>query len=307
MKLTGLFLFGCVSLLSTTSFADGDKPADPAAPPAGGDAAAMPAGGAATSPSVTEGAAPAPEAAPAPQPSVTLKQGGVMIQTNVEVGLNNSAAAKPVSIAPDISYGVTPELTASLVTSTAAITGFRGAAGGGICVTGTDNGCGTALADIGLEGTYSLMKGPMALGANAGFLFLAPLEDGRVYDAKIGVKGKYTAGKVIVTFNPSVWIGLNSRDMGNKDQLWIPVGLGFKATPELTAGIGTGFKSNDISNLGDTWTIPIGVNATYALNKQMAVGGAFTFGKIAGAGVLSDAMKTGVDFRALHFWFNYSM
>ena len=54
--------------------------------------------------------------------------------------------------------------------------------------------------------------------------------------------------------------------------------------------------------------MPLGVNAVVTINPAIAVGAAFTFGKLVGAPALSDATpsQTGADFRAIHVWLNYS-
>ena len=105
-----------------------------------------------------------------PQPGLTLPAGGVMAQLNLEMGMNEGTAFEPVSIAPDISYGVTDDLTLSLVHSNAAISGFRGTSGAGLCITGTDNGCPHVYQDFGAEALYSVLRGPFALAANGGLI-----------------------------------------------------------------------------------------------------------------------------------------
>lgn len=245
------------------------------------------------------------EEAPPPPPaggSVTLKKGKINIQANIEVNLSKEQVGKPISIAPDISYGATDDLTLTLAHSNAALNGFRGGTGFGVCVTGEENGCGKPYTAVGLEALYSLVKGPMALGVNVGALGLSRGDMLNHFDAKVGFKGKYTAGKVSVAFAPSAWIGLNKRDEGNADLLWIPVGVGVKATPELVVGAATGLKT-PFKEMADNWTVPIGVSANYAINPQVGVGGSFVFGTILGA----EGKNPGIDSRALHLWLNYAM
>ena len=70
-----------------------------------------------------------------------LGQGRLLLSGFVEIGLNNGAAFKPISITPDIWYGVTDEITAGLVHSGTGLSGFLGSQGDALCLTGTDNGC----------------------------------------------------------------------------------------------------------------------------------------------------------------------
>jgi len=335
--LTSLLFLAC-GTWSRAALARGEG-ADPV-PPAGGDA--KPAGDAAAAPATHQPATPVtPDAAPPdslpaspPAPSVTIKQGMLFIQVNLEAsvdstlvnmaGSNLNRPFKPFSIAPDISYGLTPDLTISLITSTTATNGFRGAQGYGLCVSQTDAAGANCLndankrvfRDVGLEGVYSLVKGPFAVGANAGVLARDLSE--MVVDAKVGIKSKYTINKrFYALFNPSVWIGLTKRDdvsvsgrgaaiggSGN-DYLWLPVSLWAKATPDLLFGFGTGFKAPldgpdtkatvtingtampgttvNLFKPGEQWTVPVGVIAQYTINPHIAIGASFVFGKLFGA------------------------
>src|SRR5689334_10665481 len=81
------------------------------------------------------------EAPPPPQPSVTLRQGVVAAQLSFEMSMSKGAVLAPASVAPDLSVGVTDDLTLAVVTSGSGLNGFRGSAGWGVCATGTDAGC----------------------------------------------------------------------------------------------------------------------------------------------------------------------
>src|SRR5262245_33174573 len=59
--------------------------------------------------------APPPPPPPPPRPGLTLKEGGMLAAVTFEIGLNTGKQLQPVSIAPDLSYGMTSDLTVSLV------------------------------------------------------------------------------------------------------------------------------------------------------------------------------------------------
>ena len=243
-----------------------------------------------------------------------------MAQLNIEMGMNDGAAFKPVSIAPDVSYGVTDDLTLALVHSNAAISGFRGSAGAGLCITGTANGCPYVYHDVGIEALYSVLRGPFAIALDGGVLGLdLRPQSPAVFDLdlKLGAKMKYTAGRVYVLFSPSVWIGLTNRTverMGmsadvNLDQLWLPVSVWLKATPELDVGLATGIKG-PLATLGDSFTVPLGVLVNYAITKQVAVGTSWVFGKVLGGDANVDMRgnkTTGFDARSWHVWLTLKM
>jgi hypothetical protein len=263
-------------------------------------------------------AAPAPAAKP--PGSVNIKKGGINLQVNVEMNMSKELVMKPFSLAPDVQYGVTPELTVALITSNAGTTGFRGASGAGLCLAGEEKGCKTVFNNVGLQGTYGFMKGSMALGGQAGIfttLTKDAMGDGlTLMRAKVGLVGKYTAGKIMVNFATTAFIGVSKRkDANNTESLWVPVAVGYKATPELTVGLGTGVKIPHLSKAegaaaggaGDEWNIPVGVSGNYAINKQMSAGLAFVLGNVAGGKVAHPDGLGAADNRHLHVWFGYSM
>lgn len=220
------------------------------------------------------------------------------------------AVAKPLSIAPDVSYGVIKDLTLSVIHSTFGTTGFRGGTGDGLCVTGASNGCPHVYNNVGGEALYSLAEGDAPIAAVVG-LYSLDLDHSFV-DLKVGLKTKFTDGAFALLFNPSIYFGLNKREAmtPNADQLYLPVGLSYKVSQPLTVGIGSGIKgpANDFSRFGKAWLVPLGANALVTINPSIAVGAAFTFGKLYGAPALSDATpsQTGADFRAIHIWLNFS-
>jgi len=240
---------------------------------------------------------PAPEPAPPPKPGLTLAAGKLEVAINVEINVGADAVAKPISIAPDLSYGVTRDLTVMIVHGSFLTTGFRGAAGNGLCLTGTDKGCAHVYDHVGGEALYSLVRGPLAVAANAGVHALS--FDAGFYSAKLGAKLRYKAGKLMVATAPSVLVAMTERDT-NPDTLWLPVVIGYSVTDPLWLGFGTGVKGPR-SGLADNWKLAVGGLAQYRIDPSMAVGASLIFGQIAGG-----ADATGADYRWLQLWFSYS-
>lgn len=230
---------------------------------------------------------------------LTLDPGKLNVTATLEVNMSESAVGKPTSIAPDISYGVNEALTLSLVHSTFMTTGFRGAAGRGLCVTGSDNGCAKVYNNVGAEALYGLAAGAFSFAANAGFHALNL--DAGFYAAKVGGKLRYTAGPFALSAAPSVFLAVNKRDT-NKDALFVPVLAQYKVIPALALGLGSGIKG-PFSGFGDAWEVSLGVSATYAVLPALTIGGSWTFGKLVGGA--GDA-ATGPEFRAVQAWVSYT-
>lgn len=272
----------------------GALPEDDAAPP---DEAAP-------DEATSEEAAPAP-AAPAARPGLTLPAGKINIAVNVEMNVGADAVAKPVSIAPDVSYGVNDDLTVSLVHSRFARTGFRGAAGGGLCLTGEENGCAKVYDNVGLEGLYTVARGPLTVAANGGVHAISL--DAGFYSIKLGAKIRYTAGKVGVLTSPSVFVAATERKdddtttPDNLDTIWVPVIVGYTVSPKVWVAGGTGFKG-PLDGFGDAWQLAVGALGTYKIDAKLTVGASLIFGQIAGGG---DA--AGADYRWLQGWVSYTL
>lgn len=250
---------------------------------------------------------PAPAPPPPPPPGLTLAQGKLNLAVNLEVEMTSDKVGKPVSISPDVSYGVTRDLTVALVHSRYATTGFRAAVGGGLCVTGEDNGCVQPYNNVGAEAWQNVARGPLAAAVGGGVHALNL--DAGFYAVKLGAKARYTVDKLAFHFLPSVFVAVTERedDAGNrlqKDTIWLPVQATYKATPALTVGLGSGIKG-PLSGFGDAWQIPLGCMALYAIDPATTVGASWVFGQVLGGATNppdpAPPVK-GFDFRGLQVW-----
>ncbi len=237
-------------------------------------------------------------------PGLTLPKGKINVAVNAELELSVDKVAKPLSLSPDVSYGITDALTVALVHSRYATTGFRAAAGGGLCLTGTDGGCVAAYNNVGVEGWHRVPSGTLAVAAGGG-LHATNLDAG-FYAAKLGLKARYTSGLLAVNALPSVLVAMTEREDAtgarlNQDTLWVPVQLTYRAVDAVTVGVGSGIKG-PLSGFGDAWQVPLGFMGLYAIDSALAVGASFTFGQIVGG-----ADATGVDYRGAQAWVSYTM
>jgi len=257
-------------------------------------------------------ASPSPIVPPVPRLSLTLPAGKLNVTLTLELDASEDKVAEPISIAPDLGYGVTDDLTLAVVHSKFALTGFRAVAGGGICLSGSDAGCATAYNNVGTEAAYSLARGQVAFAAVGG-LHVVDLDNSLVA-AKLGGRARYSRGKLALNSLPSVLIALNKRTdaMGNrlnKDILYVPVQLTYRITRPLLLGLGTGIKG-PISGFGDAWQVPIGVAAVYAIDPSLAIGASWTFGQLLGGATNPpdpDPAVKGPELRGVQLWASYTI
>jgi hypothetical protein len=256
--------------------------------------------GQAPAPPTQEGVEPPPPGAapPARAPGLALAQGHAVLTVTLEASLSKGSAFEPTSIAPDISYGVTDQITASIVHSGFATTGFRGSAGSGICFTGKEHGCGHVYNNVGGEVLVDLVRGPLAI-AGVGGVHVVSIDDSFI-DVKAGASMLYRTGKLTATFAPSALVGVTKRDEGNKGTLFLPASIGTDVKP-LFLALGGGIAA-PLDNTGDSWTARIGVIGRMRVSSSMFVAASFFLPKVAGGDAVND---TGADARTLNVWVTY--
>ncbi len=227
---------------------------------------------------------------------ITLGKGRLSIGVAVEASLNENAVFDPLTIAPDIYYGVTDELQIGLVHSSWARNGFV-QPGNSLCI---GDACGDAYNGLALDVVYGFLNnGDMELGAHLqiGFGPLDPL----FLDVRAGVKGHWTSGKIGVMFDPYVTFGITETDASNRAGLGIPVGVGYMASEQLMPFLYTGFYGA-FEEFGDSWIIPLGIGAMYHVNANLGLGGGFQFVPLTAAD--GDGA---FDNRSLSLWVKYNM
>lgn len=259
---------------------------------------------------VPDGEAPAPASTPTPAPAVRkpgllLRRGQLNVAVNLELEMSADKVGHPVSISPDVSYGVSDDVTIALVHSRAGLTGFRAAAGGGLCLTGTDGGCVAVYNNVGAEGWYRLGRGAVPLAVGVGVH--ATNLDAGYYAVKVGAKLRYPAGRWLLHAMPSVLVAVTERedDAGNprnKDTVWLPVQATYKLQPRITVGLGSGLKG-PLEGFGDAWQISLGAMVQAAVDARLTVGASWVFGAIVGG---APAPATGPDARGAQLWLSYT-
>jgi len=247
-----------------------------------------PEGGGEATPAPEEGGGEAmAEGAAGGKPPFILPKGKLAVHVALGVNMSKSLTAKPIALAPDVWYGVMPKLEVGLVHSNYGLTGFWGQGfGGGICIGGAERGCAKLYnGPIGILAHFSLMEGTLDLAADGGLIIDAL--DPNAISLKVGVRGRWMSGKIMVMFSPMVDAGLTKRDAGNKEVIWVPVTVGFAVSPKLHAGVQTGI-AGPLDGFGDAYIVPVGVGAMFMVNDKLGVGGSFNFINLAGKGSSAD-------------------
>lgn len=234
---------------------------------------------------------------------LVLPKGGIDVNAQVEIDLSKNLVGKPISLAPDIWYGVTDDLTLGLVHSTTGSTGLIGGFGDSLCLTGKDNGCEHLYKNVGLDARVRLMA-PLSFD---GGLYINDTDPFQLA-IKLGISGRWHLGKAYVEATPNIFIGLTNRgdDMTlsgrNGEVLNIPITGAYEVVDHLTLALQVGFVI-PFEKTGDTYRIPLSLAARYQINDNLGVGLAFTLFGVAGGSIY----PTGVDGRVLTIGGTYAL
>jgi hypothetical protein len=243
-----------------------------------------------------------PAEPPAPSPSegerVVLPAKRLYARATLDLDLSSESAFDPVSLSPDVFYGVTPALTVGLIHSFLGSLGFMGRAGSSLCLAGDK--CDGIYNGVGVDGRYHIAGGKVAAAANFG-LFVDDFDPFRLV-VKLGVIGRFRpkpASKLAVDFAPALFIGLTEREpammggAGNKEVLAVPATVLYAATPQITAMVQTGLFL-PFEAAGQLYFVPLTLGASYEVNKQISATASFSLMHLLGG----DALPTGFDGRS---------
>ncbi len=236
-----------------------------------------------------------PMAAPTSAPTatddgtqLTLPASRWLVNGLVEINLSDDNVFEPVSIAPDLWYGLNDDLTLGIVHSSYGINGLFGGVGSGLCLTGDGDGnCDPDVyTNLNIAARYSVQKGalPIAVTGSIGILDFDPFQ----LAVNIGAMARWASGSISAVVQPNFKFGLTERDAGNKEVLTLPVGVHYDVSKQLALGAQVALAL-PFDNTGDTWRIPVSVVGNYLVGQQWYVFGAFTLQSVVGGDLTPDA------------------
>lgn len=200
---------------------------------------------------------------------IVLPARSIAIDVTIEANLAYRFWGEPLSLAPDLWWGVTDRLTVGLVHSNASVDRF--APGASFCVR-TDDVlyCDAPYRGSGLDARYAVTP------------WLAPRARVLVRDVDpfkpaltLGALAKWTSGRYAVTLDPYIQLGLANQELGNRAQLFLPVELALQPTCRWQLTLSTGWNGG-FESLADGWRVPIALGvrarATATLDVAATVG-----------------------------------
>jgi len=232
---------------------------------------------------VTEGSDHVPPVTEAPMGKLAVRRGvqapGGLFTARVHLLVNASKDnfGKPTSLAPDLFYALSDTVQIGLLHT--GPMGWQTLPGAGLCLTGEPS-CPKVYNNVGLDFMYGLLFGDFHLSLHSS-LYFNPIADPTGVMWTIGVTGKFHFTDAVALFyDPQVGVTLTHRDL-YKDQLFIPLELQFQTTAIVSLKLLSGV-TGQLSNLGDTYAIPLGVGVVANLSPNVDLGLRFSFDNLLG-------------------------
>lgn len=110
---------------------------------------------------------------------------------------------------------------------------------------------------------------------------------------QFGILGRANFSEhVALVYDPSVYIGVNRRKLGNGDELHVPIWFYFQPTPVIAPFVGTGVDG-PLDGFGDNFAIPLEGGVLFTVAPGINIGGLLRFPNAAGRRNTLDAREIG--------------
>jgi hypothetical protein len=234
---------------------------------------------------VVEGGGDVPPVSRAPMGKLAVRRGvqgpaGLLtLRLNLLVNASKGTFGKPTSLAPDVFYAVSDTVQIGVVHT--GPMGWQTLPGVSLCLTGTGTGgCSRVYNNVGLDFMYGLLFGDFHLSLHS-TLYLYRIADPTWVMWTVGLSGKFHfTDTVALFFDPQVGIALTNRD-DNEEMLFVPLELQFQVASAVSLKLLSGV-TGELSALGDTVRVPLGLGIVGNVNAYLDVGLRFSFDNLLG-------------------------
>lgn len=192
---------------------------------------------------------------------VVLDANQIEIDATLEVNVATSPFARPLSLAPDLWWGVTPRLTVGLIHSHASVDQID--AGGSFCLHTAALGCDKPYRGSGVDARYLVYEDGAIAVAPRVRLLVRDLDPVRPA-ITLGATVRWHAGRFAIASDPYVQVGLANPDRGNRSQLWLPIYLEIAPACAWVLALHTGWNA-ELITIRDDWHVPLAVSAKVAV------------------------------------------
>lgn len=198
---------------------------------------------------------------------LVLPAGSVEAQLTLEANLQKGRYGRPLSLAPDLWFGLTARWTIGVVHANQSVD--RIDAGASFCIHQYASRCDAVYRGGGLEARWSWRTGALAVAPRARLLVrdLDPIKPAVTAGALI----RWSHGRFAVTTDPYLRVGLGNRGDGNRDALMIPIWLGIQPTCRWLISLHTGIDG-ELATWRDGWHVPFALGVRARATSAVDVG-----------------------------------
>jgi hypothetical protein len=215
--------------------------------------------------------------APLAAEPIALQSGELDAQLVVEANLAPGAVGSPTSLAPDAWFGVDDRWTVGIVHSGPALDRFE--PGATFCLHEDGMLCSRIYRGSGLDARWLAVAGELAVAPRARLLVrdVDPWKPA----VTLGALVQWTHGRLELTADPYLQLGLANTDRGNRAELFLPVGLAARVAARVHLDFRTGYNS-DTAVWRDGYHVPAWAGARVAATPAVEVGAAVGFYSVLG-------------------------
>jgi len=187
----------------------------------------------------------------------------------------------PASLAPDLWYGVTPDLTVGVIHSDASIDRvpvfFE--PGETICIRLESVSCPRHYHGSGVDGLYALERGPLEVALHARVLLrdVAPIKPAITLGATLRWRYRWLS----IVGDPYLQFGLANTNEGNRAELWLPVTFAYAPIARASIELHTGYNT-DVAEWNDAYYAPLLVRVRGRVTDQLDIGAGVGFASVLG-------------------------
>ena len=194
------------------------------------------------------------------------------LDTSLALWLNLAPreAGTPIALAPDVVIGLPHRLAVALVHDTARSSPYR--PDQGLCLSSAAHGCKELYRNVGVEGRWQVVRARLVpTGVVDAMLhvggYLLDHEPARPA-LLIGAAGRWRRGRVALTFDPTLQLGLANQDRGNRAQLHLPLTLQVQPTCRWVVALRVGADAELATGVGGARG-PVGLAITAAATSRL--------------------------------------
>lgn len=210
--------------------------------------------------------------------AVVLRSGALAAELTLEVNLAHNFWAEPLSLAPDVWWGVTDALTIGIVHSGQSVDRF--VPGGSLCLRTDPLYCDSLYRGSGLDARYlAVARGPLSIAPHVRALVrdVEPFKPA----VTMGAIARWTRGRFAIESDPYLQLGLANTEDGNRAALFVPIQLAVQPTCRWLVSLDTGWNS-ELRLLRDGWHVPLGVGVRARATAHVDVGATLGFTTLLG-------------------------